>query len=80
MEVEGLVTTKPFATGTKSEHQAIYLETPEGELVLRRPGVNPFEIDPTLQALVGDRVRFSGTVRNGTLFVSGWKVLSENQP
>jgi len=80
MELDGRVVKKPFGIGTKSEHEAIYVESVEGNFVLRRPGANPFEIDRDLEALVGARVRLSGFVSGYTFFVSDWKVLGESQP
>jgi hypothetical protein len=77
MELEGQIVRKPFGTGTKSEHDAIYVESAAGRFVLRRPGTNPFEIDRDLEALVGARVRFSGSVSGYTFFVSKWEVLGE---
>jgi hypothetical protein len=77
MELDGQVVKKPFAIGTKSEHEAIYLETAEGNFVLRRPDANPFEMDGDLESLVGKRVRCSGFASRGTFFVSHYTVLSQ---
>ena len=77
MELDGQVVKKPFAIGTKSEHEAIYLETAQGNFVLRRAGANPFEMDRDLEALVGQKVRCSGFVSRGTFFVSHYTVLSQ---
>jgi hypothetical protein len=63
-----------FGTGTKSEHEAIYLSTAQGDYLLRRPLANPFELDPELNSLVGKQVRVSGTLSGYTFFVSGWQV------
>ncbi len=77
MELDGQIVRKPFAVGTKSERAAIYLESSQGDFVLRRPGANPFEIDRELAALVGTRVRCSGFVNGSTFFVSHWSILTE---
>jgi hypothetical protein len=69
---EGVVRRKPFAEGSKSERQAIFLVTPRHEYVLRRQGANPF-VDPSLEGLVGKRVSFVGTVHGYTLIVSDWR-------
>ena len=74
IEVNGQVVRKPFGTGTKSEREAIYLATPQGEYLLRRPAANPFELDPELNSLVGKKVRVSGTISGYTFFVSDWQV------
>ena len=75
MELDGRITKKPFGTGSKSEHDALYLETSAGDYVLRRPGANPFEADTELESLVGATVRCSGVLRGYTFFLSGCEVL-----
>ncbi len=77
MQLDGQIVKKPFAVGTKSERTAIYLESPQGDYLLRRPGANPFEIDRELEALVGNRVRCSGLVKGSTFFISSWSILTE---
>ena len=47
-EFVGKVTKRPFGKGSKSEHDAVYLETGEKAYVLRRQGGNPFR-DPQLE-------------------------------
>jgi hypothetical protein len=80
MEFDGQVVRKAFAPGTKSEHEALYVEGAEGRFVLRRVGANPFDIDPELRGLIGRRVRFTGTLTAGyTLLVSDWKILDEEE-
>ena len=80
MELDGRIVKKPYAPGTKSEHEAIYLETVQGDFVLRRAGTNPFEMDRELEALVGQKVRCSGFVSRGTFFVSDYAVLNQTEP
>jgi len=72
----GKVTRKPFAVGSKSEHQAVVLETDRGEFVLRRQGGNPFR-DAELEKLVGKRIRCSGRMAGYTLIISNWDECSE---
>jgi hypothetical protein len=74
IQVDGQVARKAFGTGTKSEHEAIYVVTPKGDYLLRRPGANPFESDMELDSLVGKQVRLSGTLDGYTFFVSDWEV------
>ena len=69
---EGTVARRVVAPGSKSERQAIVLETSEGELVLRRQGANPFH-DPELERLVGHRVRAEGKVHGHTLIMTAWE-------
>jgi hypothetical protein len=64
-----------FGTGTKSEHEAIFLSTPKGDYLLRRPAANPFELDRELDSLVGKNVRVSGKlIGENTVVVSNWQV------
>jgi hypothetical protein len=70
-EFVGKVTQKPFAVGSKSEHQAIVLETDKGEFVLRRQGGNPFH-DLELEKLIGKRIRCRGQTADYTLIISDW--------
>jgi hypothetical protein len=51
-ELTGLVIKAPFALGSKSEHEAILLDTGDKRYVLRREGGNAF-FDPVLEQLVG---------------------------
>jgi hypothetical protein len=64
----GSVVKRPFATGSKSQRDAILLVTDDHEYVLRRPGANAF-FDPDLEQFVGKRVRCTGTVTGYTLLV-----------
>jgi hypothetical protein len=73
MTIEGLVIKKPFARGTKSEHEAVCLVSAEGEFVLRRAGGNPFS-DPELDELVGKEIRAEGDVVGYTFVMSAWSV------
>jgi hypothetical protein len=73
-EFVGKVTSKPFGVGTKSEHDAVYLETEGRSFVLRRQGGNPFH-DPQLDRLVGKTIRCRGEASNYTLIMTDWTVL-----
>jgi hypothetical protein len=70
-EFIGEVTKRPFGAGSKSEHLAVYLETGDGNFVLRRPGGNPFS-DPALEGLVGKRIRCWGARTDYLLILSKW--------
>jgi len=67
VELTGKVVKKKFATGSKSEHDAIYLETEKKSYQLRRIGGNPF-FDPELKKLVGCNVTATGMLK-GSLFL-----------
>ena len=71
VEFEGRVTQHLTAKGSKSEHQSVFLETPEGSFVLRRRGGNPF-VDPVLQQLVGKTLHVKGILTEHTLIMSDW--------
>jgi hypothetical protein len=73
-EFIGKVTKKLFGRGSKSEHEAVYLETEKDRYVLRRQGGNPF-YDPELQELVGKKIRCAGRVSEYILVISEWTIL-----
>jgi hypothetical protein len=75
-EFVGKVTKKLFGKGSKSEHEAIYLETEHNQYVLRRQGGNPFH-DPELHKLVGKKVRCIGVADDYALTISDWKEVEE---
>jgi len=72
---EGLVVRKAFAAGSKSDHQAVMLQTEGAELVLRRQGGNAFR-DQVLEDLVGHRIRGTGRLAGKTLILAGWEELA----
>jgi hypothetical protein len=72
----GKVTKSVFGKGSKSEHEAVFLETDKGKYALRRQGGNPF-YDPELEELVGKRIQCNGFVEEYTLIISNWTVLNE---
>ena len=75
MTYQGRVVRKPVSRGSKSEHEAIVLVTPDGqEYKLRRQEGNPFR-DPELDALEGKRIECEGILRNGQLIMTRWSVL-----
>ncbi len=59
------------AVGSKSEREAVCLQTAEGVLVLRRAGGNPFA-DDVLDGLVGATLEMEGVRRGDLLIVSSW--------
>ena len=67
----GQVVKAPFAVGSKSEHEAIYLRSNKGRYVLRRVGGNAF-YDPELQKLVGKTIQCHGVVTGYTLLINDW--------
>jgi len=68
IELTGKVIKKKFAEGSKSEHNAVYLETHEATYQLRRLGGNPFA-DPELNKLVGKKINATGVIK-GMLFIA----------
>lgn len=71
MKYHGKVVRQKFGAGTKSEHQAVALLTPDGPIKLRRPGGNPFH-DPELEKLVGREIACDGDVYQGQLVLRSW--------
>ena len=76
--VEGLtgaVISAPFGTGSKSEHQAVWLEASGRRLVLRRKDGPAFG-DRSLDQYVGKRVECDGFILDTTLLAERIKVVS----
>jgi hypothetical protein len=71
VHLEGLVVRRPFGTGSKSERRAVVLESAKGDFVLRRKGGLAFG-DRDLEALVGKRIRCTGTVAGYTLLITSY--------
>ena len=71
MQRTGQVIRKQFAPGSKSEHPAVMLQTPDGEYVLRIQGGNPFH-DPRLEGLVGKRIVARGEIHGYTFLMKDW--------
>jgi len=70
--VEGLtgeVSRGPFGTGSKSEREAVWLETGGRRLVLRRKDGPTFD-DRALEKYIGKRVKCDG-------FIVGYSLLAE---
>ena len=68
----GRVVRKPFAVGSKSERDAVMLETDGGTHVLRRVGGNAFA-DPQLDQLVGHVIECEGELHGYTLLMTSWR-------
>ena len=64
----GTVTRAPFATGSKSEREGIWLETAEGRFLLRRKA-GPSYGDTALHRYVGQRVTCDGMIADYLLIV-----------
>ena len=75
MTYQGRVVRKRLSIGSKSEHEALVLVTPDGqEYKLRRQEGNLFR-DPELDVLEGKRIECEGMLRNGQLIMTRWSVL-----
>jgi hypothetical protein len=70
-ELTGLVIKAPFAVRSKSEREAILLDTGDKRYVLRREGGNAF-FDPVLEQLVGRKIRAAGRITSYTFLLSDW--------
>ena len=68
----GKIVRQRVSGRSKHAHEAVVLETPDGDLILRREGANPF-YDPELQALVGKTLRCRGEIDGATFFVTSWE-------
>lgn len=76
VELVGKVVQKKFGKGSKSEHEAICLQTDEDSYVLRRLGANPFS-DPELQKLVGEKVCATGVINDYLFLASELKKIDD---
>ena len=65
----GAVVRGPFGAGSKSEREAVWLETADRRLVLRRKDGPTFD-DRALEKYVGKRVKCDG-------FIVGYSLLAE---
>jgi hypothetical protein len=74
--VEGDVVRRRMGVGSKSERDAVVIDTGDATFVLRRRGGNAFA-DPQLDALVGRRARLEGTSMSATFVVDRWELLDQ---
>jgi hypothetical protein len=70
----GEVTRGRFAVGSKSEHDAVWIDTGERRLLLRRKE-GPAMGDPVLVRYVGRRVRCDGLIVAHTLLAESIEVV-----
>jgi len=70
----GAVTCGPFATGSKSERDAVWFTTAEDRFVLRRKDGPAFN-DKALERYVGKRVKCDGFIVGYTLLAERIEVL-----
>lgn len=80
MEITGKVENRKYAQGSKSEREAVTIETEAGErFLLRRQGGNAFH-DSTLNKLLGKTVSCQGRLYGSTFILEGEaSVLNENE-
>ena len=71
MKASGVVIKEVFGKGSKSEREAVMLDTGKKKYVLRRRGGNAFS-DPKLDDLVGKNIKVTGEVTGYTLLMSEW--------
>jgi hypothetical protein len=75
-EFVGKVSKRVFGKGSKSEHEALYIDTDRGRYVLRRQGGNAM-YDPALQELAGKTIRCTGLIHDYVLLISDWTVIEK---
>jgi hypothetical protein len=64
--IRGRVVMDGYANGSKSEREAVFIETPQGRFVLRRKA-GPVFGDAQLETYVGDEVECDGFLIGNTL-------------
>ena len=74
--VKGRVTAGNYALGTKSERQAVFIETAENRWLLRRKGAPAFG-DRSLDEFVGHTVECDGFVIGETLLADKVEVAKD---
>ncbi len=74
MKLRGRVVRRLYGRGSKSEHEALYLETERGAFRLRRPEGNAFR-DPVLEELEGREITAEGTLEGTTFLIDTWKLV-----
>lgn len=67
MKLEGVVVTGIFSPGSKSEHNAVYLDSGGKKYRLKRRGGNPFHDDYLFQ-FIGKKVLVEGEL-SGYFFI-----------
>ena len=75
-EFKGQVVKGPFAVGSKSERQGIFLESKGDRYLLRQMGGTPYR-DEELEKLVGKTIKAEGEIDDYLLMLSDWKVLDD---
>jgi hypothetical protein len=74
MKFTGQVIKEPFAIGSKSERQALFLVTSNERYLLQRKGGNPYH-DEELEKLAGKTVEVEGETDDYALVISDWKIV-----
>jgi hypothetical protein len=74
--IEGTVSRRSTGAGSKSERDAVVIDTADGTFLLRRRGGNAFA-DADLDGLVGHRARLHGRALSTTFVVDDWVLLDE---
>ena len=74
MYLHGRVVRRLHGRGSKSEHEALVLETERGSFRLRRPDGNAFR-DPELEELEGREINAEGTLEGTIFLIDAWKVI-----
>jgi hypothetical protein len=68
-QISGIVVLKPFAEGSKSEHEGVWIDTGEQLYKLRKSGGNPFH-DDSLNELVGKQITATGILHDYTFVIT----------
>jgi hypothetical protein len=71
---QGHVVRRRIAQGSKSEREALMIETPDGAFLLRRRAGNPFA-DPELETLVGKAISARGILHGNSLIIDDWQIV-----
>jgi hypothetical protein len=75
--VKGIVSRGTVDSGSRSEREAVVLNTLQGDTyVLRRLGSVAFG-DNSMDGLIGKTIQTDGLAKGSTLIIRDWKVLAD---
>jgi len=74
MEIEGTVSKKMVGKSSKTQYEAVYINSAKGNFALREAGKSPFK-NSQLNKLVGKKIRVVGELVKDVFFVTDWEEL-----
>jgi len=78
MKLSGTVARKTMGKKSKTEYEAITLQSGTDNYILRRPEESPFK-DNELEKLVGKKITAEGELVKNVFFVDKWDVVKDEE-